>query len=241
MGVALPILRHVLIAALLLAFQPVFAADYLRMTADLGGKGKPETIVVTTGKTGEFREFVVRIGAARYKGKFFAAEGDLPDVRIIAISRASPRRQILVTTSEPTSCNHYVLSYARGRIIPLLETQSGANCAAPQPNGNGTLTVGTWAGFWTRHQTYRLSAGGTKLVPIPQEVNDVKVSAYTLKEFTLEPAKCGETAVLEGEFVRVDKYDSTRHLYLISTRRGACGWLPEDQIEQAIGGLPWAN
>jgi len=69
----------------------------------------------------------------------------------------------------------------------------------------------------------------------------VGVSGVAAKDFVLDPEDCEKKKITTGDFVRVEKFDSTKHLYLLKAFGGACGWVKEDKLNDYLGELPWAG
>jgi hypothetical protein len=226
---------------LILAAGTGVAADYQRLHADLDGDGKFEIVVLSTAGSGDFHTFSVQIGAETYAAKFFAVERDLPQLSLIVIDRRSLFRQLLVTTFEAASCNYHILGYSHGKLFSLLQFSSDGDCDVPQAHGNGTLSVKTWEGFWRREITYRLNSTGTKLTAVPQQVYAVDATGAAAKDSMLEPANCEKKALTAGEFVRIEKFDSIKHRYLVKGYGGACGWIKEDEVRDYLDEVPWGN
>jgi hypothetical protein len=132
------------------------AAEYERLTVDLDGDNKPEVIVMSTLGTGDFQDFTVRIKDATYTDKFFAVDGNLPELDIITVDYKRPTRQLLIKTSEPAWCNFHLLSYSSHRLYSLLKFKSDGDCVSPQPHGNGTLSVSNWQGVGGRWKPINL-------------------------------------------------------------------------------------
>lgn len=235
-----------LITALVLGLSSLHssAADYTQLDVDLDGDKRPETIVasasVSDSGSEEYQKFSIRIGSETYTGRYYAVDGDLPTLTIIAIDQNRSSRQLLVKMQEPLSCEYHVLAYSAKKLIPLLQFQTDAGCNA-QPHGDGTLGVTTWEGFWKRDQNYRLNPAGTLLTLQPQEFYSVGISAIAGKDFALEKAQCQQTIIKQGSKILVEKYDIAHQRYLLISSTSTCGWLQEKNMHDYIYGLPWAD
>jgi hypothetical protein len=229
--------------ALSLCFIASFcaAAEYERLIADIDGDKTPEVIVLSTSGAGDFQDFTIRIGEAAYSDKFFAVDGVLPELRIISIDWNRPSRQLVVKTSEAASCNFHILSYTNHKLYLLLKFISDSDCVSPQPHGNGTIDVQFWEGFWWRIETYRLDPTGSKLTLVPKDIYSVDVTAVSKKDFILTKDRCRDTKVSAGGFLRVDKYDSRKHLYFLRASNSVCGWMSKDTLNGNLDELPWAK
>jgi hypothetical protein len=222
------------------------ADEIQRMHADLAGDGKAETITISTTpatKAGR-KKIVVRIGASEFSEEFFAADGDVPDARVVAVDRKRSQRQLLVGTPEAGSCIFHLLAYSGKRLIRLLRFDAGPDCRPPELIGNGHLTVAIWQGFWSRNDMYRLKDDGEHLVAEPRETYDVGVYGATGKWLLLQGAECGLRVVGPGTFIRLRLYDATLDRYRIESADGGCGWIPASSVnplDESIKDLPWAG
>jgi len=216
------------------------AADYFRLVTDIDGDGKPGTISASIIGSGDFQEYLIKVGNGEYRGQFFAALGDQPKIELARIRYTTGIKQILVTTSEPTYCNYTILSYINGKLVRLLEHPSH-QCDAPKFLGNGKIEVHTWEGFWDRKDRLDLSENGLKLTRDSGFIYPVGVKGVGKNLLELKPAGCKTKSISEGEAVVVNKYDAQKKRYLIHSSREACGWITKDNIFDAVGGLPWAD
>jgi hypothetical protein len=223
-----------------------FADEIQRLQVDLNGDNKVDIISIeTTQNTNEGRSrLTVRLGESIYSDDFFSADGDLPDVRIVAIDRKRSQRQLLISTPEAGSCIFHVLAFSSQKLIRLLRYDSGPSCNAPIPLGNGQLSVSTWQGFWNREDRYRLGRDGESLIAEPAATYPVLVSGAAGNSLVLQGAECGKRTVKLGTFVRVKLFDVKNKRYRIESSDGACGWIPARKLDssgESIKELPWAG
>ncbi len=223
-----------------------FAEEIQRLQVDLNGDNKVDVISIEMAKTkDESRSrLTIRIGESIYSDDFFSADGDLPDVRVVAIDRKRYWRQLLVNTPEAGSCIFHVLAFSSQKLIRLLRYDSGPSCKAPIPLGNGQLSVSTWQGFWNREDRYRLSKDGESLVAEPAAVYSVLASGAAGNSLVLQGAECGKRTVPFGTFIRVRLFDAQKKRYRLEASDGACGWVPAKELDSMNGNvkeLPWAG
>lgn len=235
---ALPIY---IIAISALGVTEGLAGEYEHRTVDLSGSGHQDTVIMSTSGSGDFQDFTLAIREVTIHGKYFAVDGDVPELSIIRIDRATNERQLLVRADQAASCIFHVIGYVKLRLIPLLTVDQGPDCKEPQPNGNGTITVNTWQDFWNREDQYRLNANGTALTLIPQRINTVGVAGFPKSDVTLDAAGCKVRTIRRGSFTKVVEFDPAKHRFLLNDYNGACGWLGEDDLKARMEGLPWAG
>lgn len=235
------IFQFIIVIFIFLASSLCIAGEYVRFNVDVDGDNKPESIVMSTSGSGDFQDFTVRINDSTYTDKFFAVDGILPELHIIAIDYKRSSRQLLIKTGEPAWCNFHLLSYFNHKLYSLLKFKSDGDCVGPQPHGNGTLSVNNWQGFWWKVETYRLDPTGTKLVPIPKDIYNVEISVASKNDFTLEKDDCEKTKVKEGAFVRIEKFDAHKQRYLLRTSDGVCGWLKKAELDNNLSEIPYAK
>ncbi len=226
--------------------SPGAAHELYRLQIDLDGDRKPETVEIDTAPAQQDwrSRVIVKVGAAKYVAEFFSAEADVPDIRVISIDRKRAQRQLLLETPEPGTCIYHVLSYVGGELVQLLRFDSGPNCQAPQPLGNGQISVSTWQGFWTREVRYRLSVDSRFLVVEPVTMHRVEVAGVAAKPIPLQGAECPSRTVQPGTYVKVKLYDPKNDRYRLQTTDGSCGWIPAadlNTIDELIKDLPWAG
>jgi hypothetical protein len=230
----------------LLAATPTLADELLRLRADLDGDGRPETLrIISAPAQQAWRSTaLVKVGRARYAAKYFSEDGDIPEIRLIAIDRKRPQRQLLITTPEPGTCVYHVLSYVNGTLVCLLRFDSGPSCLSPRPLGNGLLGVMSWQGFWAKEDRFRLSADGKTLSAEPTTLYAIDIAGLAGKPLPLDGAECPTRTVPAGSYVKVKSYDAESKRYRIESANGACGWLPASELEsdnELVKGLPWAG
>jgi len=222
------------------------AGEFQRLQAALDGGAVPSQIEVLREPAEEDwrSRVIVRIGEARYVADYFSADADLPDIRVVAIDRSRPQRQLLLHTPEPGTCIFHLLGHVGDELVPLLRFDSGPGCRAPQPHGNGYVSVFTWEGFWAREDRYRLSEDGRALLPEPVEIHSVEVAGIAARPIVLEGAECAAAVVQPGAYVKVQLYDSRQQRYQLRSADGACGWVPASElnsIDELVRDLPWAG
>ncbi len=226
------------------------AGDLETLRLDFDGDGRPDAVTLSTAPAAKDsrRLAVVRLGHSEYKADFFAAEGEIPTLNAIQIDRgnhAHPvvRRQLLLMTPEAGSCIYHVLALESGHLAVLLRFDSGSDCRAPEPGGNGTISTYAWQGFWFREERYRLTGSGTSLVKQPQDAYVLNVAGAAAKPLLLEDAGCSVRDVPTGQYLRLESFDARGNRYLVKAAGGACGWLPASDIEsgQAVAELPKAG
>lgn len=234
--------------ALLGMASPAFcqAGELYRLNVNLDGGQRPASVrVVSEPAEQDWRSrIIVKVGEARYVAEYFSAEGDLPDIRVVAIDRSRAQRQLLLHTPEPGTCIFHLLGYVRGELSPLLRFDSGPGCRAPQPLGNGYVSVFTWEGFWTREDRYRLSGDGRALLPESVDIYRVEVAGIAARPIALEGAQCAAGTVKPGAYVKVKLYDARHERYQLQSAGGACGWVPAGElnsIDELVRDLPWAG
>lgn len=221
------------------------ANEYFRLAADLDGDNKTEIVTVSTSGTGDFQSYIVQVANATFSGNFFAVDGDLPEIKLTRVNGGHVRKLLLVTVPDPTACVYELLSFTQGRLVHLLKTSS-KDCDAPIPWGNGQIRLLKWEGFWKRPEIYDLDKQGLRVtlevktlfsVGIP----GVGMPGYAMKLSYMQPDNCEQSSIREGSFVLVKKYDIVQRRYLIKNLDNACGWVPEEQMFKAVGGLPWGG
>ena len=222
------------------------AGEFQRIHIDLVGDGKLETVTFSTAPTTKAwrKKLIVRIGTSEFLDDFFAADGDLPDVRVVAIDRKRPQRQLLVGTPEAASCIFHLLTYSKGKLIRLLRFDAGPDCQPPAPLGNGHVNVGIWQGFWSKTERYALSKDGDILTAEPKDEYDVGVSGFAGKALQLQGAECVPRTATPGVFIRVKKYDTKQNRYRLESADGGCGWIPAADLnttDEKVMELPWAG
>ncbi|MDD2699883.1 MAG: hypothetical protein PHH36_01470 [Sideroxydans sp.] len=220
------------------------ASDYAELSADLDGDKKPEIVVASVldsdSEAEEYKKFSIQIGNSNYAGAYYAADGELPKLTVVSLDRNLSSKQLLVKMQEPLSCEYFVLAYSSKQLIQLLKFQTGVGCDV-QINGDGTLGVPTWEGFWFSQQIYRLNAEGTQLTLLPQTIHSVGVDATANKDILLEKAQCDQTFLKQGSKLRVERFDMALHRYFINTTFGTCGWLDTKKMNEYLAGLPWSG
>lgn len=228
--------------------SPAFcqAGELYRLQVSLDAGQRPDSVrVVSAPAEEEWRSrIIVRIGEARYVAEYFSAEGDLPDIRVVAIDRGRTLRQLLLHTPEPGTCIFHLLGYVGTELVPLLRFDSGPGCRAPQPHGNGYVSVFTWEGFWTREDRYRLTEDGRALLPESVDIYPVEVAGIAARPIALQGAQCAAAVVQPGAHVKVQLYDARRERYQLQSADGACGWVPArdlNSIDEVVRDLPWAG
>ncbi len=241
-------IKHLPLIALLigLAASSVYAGEIQRLRVDLDGDGVLDLVHLSTSRAKEdWRKLLtVGISKSRYSDDYFAADGDIPEVRVIAIDRKRRERQLLVGTPEAGSCVFHLLSFTSKSLSLLLRFDSGPNCLPPTPQGNGTVSVSTWQGFWNKDDTYRLTPDGRALVLEERDMYFVNASGSAGKGLTLQGATCPTRTIAPGTFIRVKIFDPKANRYLLESADGGCGWLPADEVktpEDILLNLPWAG
>jgi hypothetical protein len=215
------------------------ATDYEELHLDLDGSGTIQTVTLSTEGTEAIQSFSVRVGPWEYKGTFFGFEGEMPEMTALRIDGARSARQLLIKAVQPNSCIFHVLGFADGKLISLLTHDAGLGCRPPQPNGNGTVSLFSWQGFWTKEERYTLDAAATALTLVPQETYAVGVAGVAARPLSLEPGGCADATVAAGVFTRVIKFNPATSRFLVQARGGACGWVPRDDISASLDELPW--
>ena len=236
-----------MIAASVLFSTDVPIVEHVRLTADLDGDGKHETVTLSTSGIGYFQRYWIRVGAATFSDEFFAVEG-LPKVKIIRIDTSGILNQILVSTSGPVGCSYVILAFTQSKISRLLGQAN--DCEEPQARGNGVETL-TWEGFWHRRDRYTFDELGTKLTPVNQTIYPVtlirdgtsvtEAIGVARESFALQPADCKETTIPKGGRIVVKSYDVLKKRYLLKAAGDRCGWMSESDLQTVVDGLPWAG
>lgn len=231
------------IAIWLMISSASFAADsggtYLRMSVDLDGDGKADVITMSLSGDSDFRHYTVEVDGVNYNGKFFAADGELPALGLLNLYDSNNRRLLLVTSPGSSACNYELLSYSHGRLVHLLSA-GGPTCDMPAIN-NYHVTVLVWQGFWKRPETYLLNKQATKLTLANPASVPVNIPGYAGDLGKMQPANCATSSILPDAYVMVREYDTVRKRYLIKGLGTACGWVPERDMQGAVGGLPWGE
>lgn len=223
-----------------------FAADQangvsLRLTVDLDGDGKADTVMMSTSGTDTFENYTVQVGDSKFTGKFFAEEGELPEINLLQVYQDGPgvKRLLLVTAPDPSDCTYEILSFAQGKLVHLLTTSS-PGCYRPITLPDGKVQVLTWQdNFWKRPAVYELDKTGTKLVPEAQTEIPVGISGYVKNLTSMQPANCRKSTIRAGSYayVVVQKYDLAHKRYLMRDLNGACGWVPQEAMPAFLDGL----
>jgi hypothetical protein len=236
-----------LIALLIgLTINCAHAEEIQRLQVDLDGDGAPDLVLLSTSKAKDDwrKRLTVEISKSKYSDEYFAAEGDIPDIRVISIDRKRREHQLLVGTPEAGSCVFHLLSSTSKRLSLLLRFDSGPNCVPPTPLGNGKVSISTWQGFWNKDDTYRLTSDGRALVLEEQEKYFVNASGSAGNGLTLQGATCPMRAITPGTFIRVKLFDPKANRYFLEAADGGCGWIPADEVntpEEKLLNLPWAG
>jgi len=239
--------RHLLFVPILLALAAsAVASEIQRLNVDLSGDGVPDFVSISTSKAKEDwqKRLTVEIGKSKYSVAFFAADSDVPEIRVIAIDRKRRERQLLLGTPEAASCVFHLLSYTSKHLSLLLRVDSGPNCLPPTPLGNGKVSVSAWQGFWKREEIFHLTSDGRKLVREEQREYSVNASGSAGVGLVLQGATCPTRPVPTGTFVRVKVFEPITNRYLLESADGGCGWLPADDVktpEEKLLNLPWAG
>lgn len=223
--------------------------EHTRLSADLDGDDKPETVSLSTSGTDDFRRYSVRAGAATFGGEFFAASGELPIMKIIQIDTSTKQNQLLITTPSPVDCGYVILALTQGKFLSLLE-HNAKNCEEPRARGNELETL-TWEGFWNRPDRYTLDKQNVKLNQVNQKIYPVSLGSNAAsateaagvarEPLALKPADCKGATIAKGSRVVVKSYDALQKRYLLKGSAGSCGWIPESDLQMAVDGLPWAG
>jgi hypothetical protein len=219
----LPICTLALISGI--AASSAHAGEIQRLRLALNGNGVEDVVILKTSKANEDwrRRFTVEIARSKYSGDYFSADGDTPSVREIAIDRNRKERQLLVDTPEAGSCVFHILSFASKRLTSLLRFDSGPDCNPPVPQGNGTLRILTWQGFWNKNETLRLSKDGKALVLEQQDKFWVNVAGSAGTGLTLQGATCASRDIPLGTFVSVKFFEPKGNRYMLESADGGCG------------------
>ena len=238
--------RHLLFVPFFLVLAASAAAGEIeRLRVDLNGDGVPDWVSVSTSEAKENwrKRLTVEIEKSKYSDTFFAADGEVPEVQVIAIDRKRQEHQLLVSTPEAGSCVYHMLSYTSKRLSLLLRFDS-ASCLPPTPLGNGKVRVSTWKGFWNREEIYHLTPDGQELVQEDQSKYFVNASGSAGVGLVLQGATCQARTVPLGTFIRVKVFEPTTNRYLLESADGGCGWLHADDVktpEEKLLNLPWAG
>lgn len=220
------------------------ADDLLNLRVDLDGDMKPEVINVSTSPAKENwrRTFTVTVSQSHYAAEFYAVDGDIPELQYVAmLDWNRSKRQLLVSSPEPSGCVYHLLVYSSNKLIPLLKTDPDPNCKVPRLGANNSITVVKWEGFWNRSETYRLNSSGTALVPEKKNEYDMWVSGAAGDNLKLEGAECPPRTIAKGVFVRLTRYDKRLDRYRVESVDRACGWVPAKGLDGIIKELPWAG
>lgn len=224
---------------LILTSQP--NKEFLRLTADLDGDGHDEVASLSSSGKGDFADFTVSIGKAKYSDKYFTVEGDKPSANFIRLDYSRASHQILIEVSQAASCDYHILGYSNGRILPLLVERSPV-CYEPKIFRNGKVATQTWEGFWRRTETYALDKNGTTLMLQPALQYDVGVTGTTGTPIELErEVGCKFNKVSKGDIVKIESYKPSTNRFLIRESGNICGWLENRDVEKKFTYLPWAN
>ncbi len=234
-------LRRLSLSLLLLLLAPHAASadEIAQWRVDLDGDRKPETVrIAVTPAKEDWRSVVtVTVDGQHFSTSFHSADGEIPNVWVVALDFKKPERQILVTTPEPASCLYELLGWHAGQLVRLLSFDGGPGCEAPEIRGLGDVITRTReGGFWLRPQAWRLNAAGSALERHhATDLFDMDVTGAAGKDLVLGGATCKTQAVAPGAFVRLTRFDVRRRRYLVETPAGACGWLPAAEVESNGG------
>lgn len=225
------------------------AIESARLTADLDGDTKPENIVLSLSGTSDFRRYTVRTGHASFDGKYFAASGEQPKIKLIRIDSARIQNQLLLTIPSPVDCGYVILTFFQDKFFNMLEHNS-KNCEEPRVDGDGLETL-SWLGFWNIPTRYTLNQQGTKLNSTDQTIYPVKLThnssiseavGIAVQTLVLKPADCKSETIPKGNRLIVKSYDVLKNRYLLKGSGDSCGWLPESDLHPyTVDGLPWAG
>lgn len=234
---------HLLAASWLVIWGTAFAAGagakpYLRMAVDLNGDGKAEVVTLSLSGMGTFRHYTVRSGSSKYTNRFFAEDGELPEVSLLRLYGERGKRLLLVMAPDAAACNYELFSYVGGKLVHLLSSAT-PTCDAPSINDR-QVTVLEWQGFWKRPLTYTLNGQATKLTLTHPARIPMNIVGYAVQLSAMQPANCASSSIPDGAYVVVSEYDPAHKRYLVKSRGNACGWVAEKDIH-AVGGLPWGG
>jgi hypothetical protein len=214
-----------------------------RFNIDLDGDRTAEPIVVSLapGKEPPNSTATVDIRGERFSTDHIDEGWPIPELRVIRIDHKRQEKQLLLKTVSPAFCIFDILSFTNGKIVPLLHFESVHSCEGPTPNGNGTVRITEWQGFWSQEDTLRLSSDGMSLVKEPVTTYSVGVAGVAMKPISLEGDDCPSRIVQSGTYVKVKSYDPIGKRYLLETSDGGCGWLEEGTLSDEVGELPHAG
>src|SRR5882724_2444177 len=85
---------------------PAYSRELEHLNVDLDGDGKPDAVTVYIYGTGDFHKFKVKIGASEYSSEFFAAFGEIPELKVMGIDQNRKLRQLMVTTYGASYCDY---------------------------------------------------------------------------------------------------------------------------------------
>ncbi len=211
------------VVGLLLCFvaSTCMADELLRLAVDFNGNGKSESVSVSTSAAKQKwrRTFTVTIRGSKFSGEYLAAEGDVPQVRVIAPDDVRKHRLLLIETPEASWCNYYVLGYTSRTLVPLLVLENGTECNPPQPIGRGRFRVSTWQGFWSRDDTYQPSDNDQHLKLVSQPFYLLRVAGAATAGLLLEGAECKSMNVPENTFVSITGFDPKLDRYRVESAR----------------------
>jgi len=233
-----------IVGAVMLVFSlPASTGEIARFSVDMDSDGRTELIsLATESKENDHGRspLVLKVGSDTYRGEYFSAGGDLPEISFVRLDRASGRVQIQLMDPGPAFCRYLFFSYSKSKLHLLL-TYKDKCSGGPSIGGGGTVATRHWMGFWSRIETYRLEKDGTVLVRATQKNYPVNEDATTVISFTAAQANCTSSAFQSGMKVKIRTFDSVKSRYLIESTDGRCGWVSDRAMTELFTGLAWAG
>jgi hypothetical protein len=226
-----------------IAASQCMAGELYRLTVDFQGKGKTETVHVSTSPTKEegTRTFTVKIGSSTFTREYNSSLGDEPHVSVIGADDVRKQRLLMIDMPEACCTNNYVLGYASKAIVPLLELEDQIGAKTPVFTANGTISIEVWNGFWYINNVYHRTGKDQRFELVAQPSHFVRVGGAAAAGLTLDGAECKAMTLAENTFVKVVSFEPKLNRYRLESANGGCGWVPADKLEERVKELPLAG
>jgi hypothetical protein len=216
----------------------IVAAAFMLNACATAGSSDPATATLRHGDRAVITlasndgRYELRIGSAAFAGEFFGDEGDKPAKRVVQLDHS--RQVVLLSVPDPVDCRYRVYGDAGGATLQLTELISEHCRSEPRFDGDGTIRVTVWEGFWSRPVVYVRQRDGT-FAPSLDRYFPVGLSARAERTTSAEGL-----VIPAGANVRVTQYDLTLQRYEVETG-GERGWINAEGLSDLLPSLPWAE